>query len=56
MKKLLALGVLLLVVACTTADVVEPAVTDLSDTAQLADIFNSADSETTQLILLLSPT
>lgn len=50
------LVVLLLVVACDTADVAGQAVTDLADTAQLAEIFNSAEPDTTQLILLLSPT
>ncbi|MCA1736106.1 MAG: hypothetical protein LC739_08340 [Actinobacteria bacterium] len=56
MRRLLTLGILVLLLACNQASVSEQAVTDLADTAQLTEIFNSAEPDTTQLILLLSPT
>lgn len=56
MKRSIALCILVLLFSCNQASVTEQSVTDLAGTAELAEIFNSADSDASQLILLLSPT
>ena len=56
MMKRLLLVCGLVAVACNQSTVTEPAIVDLVDSDQFADIFNSADSEAAQVILLLSPT